>query len=122
MNRLDGRRRLGGRLDADELRRNNIEIYSELGYTGHGGDDITLIGNDGQTFRLWWVGFACAREYDGKPVQHINRYRIEFRPEAYKTVDFVKNQLQMLARQLYKLDRELTQKLGLSTLRTSCSN
>ena len=109
-------------LDADELRRNNIEIYGELGYTGHGGDDITLIGNDGQTFRLWWIGFGCASECDGRPVQRINRDRIEFRPEAYKTADFVKIQVQVLAGRLDKLDREITQKLGFSTRRTSWSN
>ena len=72
----------------------------------HGGLTFSRVGNDGDTWPkgFWWLGFDCAHAWDVVPsIEELLRPARGPR-EGYKNFQYVKREIESLARQLATLE------------------
>jgi hypothetical protein len=54
---------------------------------------------------IWWVGFDCGHSNDIIPL-HTKDENIYFEDESYKTIEFVKNEVTILAQKLKEIEEK----------------
>lgn len=75
----------------------NVEVHGGLTYADVCGGHVCHVPKPGMPDNVWWLGFDCAHSCDLSP--GMMRYGFH-ESDTYRTVGYVKNQVESLANQL----------------------
>jgi len=93
--------------------------YDEIGVEVHGGltfanlcaphgkeeESVCHVPLPGRSDQVWWLGFDCAHAGDKSPIDKKYGFDYSHVYQTYKTIDYVKEEIEKLALQLKKISQ-----------------